>query len=430
MAFIKINTTQELRNRLGYKIKITDYILLVLLIGLSVSPIEFFERRDIQFGILVLLGIAFFTKNKVIEPIVYKILIYAFFVQLFAMIRFDEFRIDRFLSLGLLYTRFLTAYFILKLGGNAILLKFEFFSFCLILIGLPLFFLVHAFPGIGSFLSRFDFNSFEIQREYGGWNIFAFVYSGWAGFRFCGYAYEPGGMALMITISWVLYIKYYGIKFNFRVLIYALAMIFTFSTTAYIVLFFLITFYIYNNLKPQTFYRAILFFIVLFVGIINVWDQDFIKGKIESYIERDEQTRESSGGYEQVNYSNVGRLSAIFVAMQNIAKWPFGHGTVENGRVKNKAGDVISGANGVAYFFVTWGVIGGFLFIYALYFLVKNINPSRYLKGRILLLIAIILVISSNSMGGRIITYTLLLFPYLYLIPYVKILKGRFNWAK
>jgi len=158
---------------------------------------------------------------------------------------------------------------------------------------------------------------------------------------------------------------------------------------------------------------------------MNVWEQDFMKDKIKSYIERDEQTRGTSGGYEQVNYSNVGRLSAIFVAMQNIVKWPFGHGTVENGRIKNKAGDIISGANGVAYFFVTWGVIGGFLLVYALYYLVKNINPSRYLKGRILLFIAIILVISSNSMGGRIITYTLLLFPYLYLMPYLKILKGR-----
>jgi hypothetical protein len=399
-------------DKIGFK----DLILLILLIANSITNIAFFDRKNVQLMTMLFFGFYFLYKYRRFDSIIYKILIYAFLVQLFSMIRFNEVRLDRFLSLGLLYTRLLIPYFILRLGGEGFLLKFEKFSFYLILIGLPLFFLVHHFPGVESFLSKFDINSIEEQRRAGGWNIFVFVYSGWAGYRFCGYAYEPGGMALMITISWVIYIIFYGTKFNYRVFIYAFAMMLTFSTTGYMALLALIIFYSYIKIKAKNVVKFSIYLIFIIVGFSLVYKQDFISKKISAYIERDKEIRLSSGGYEQSEYQFAGRLGAIYVAIKNVEKWPFGHGTVSGGRIKSRWGGVLDGANGVAQFFTVWGIFGGIFLIYSIFLLVKRFHSERYLIGRILLLLALILVFASNSIGGRAITYVLILYPYLYLV--------------
>jgi hypothetical protein len=413
--FYKLDNVRDLNGRILDKIGFKDFVLLVLLIANSITNIAFFDRKDVQLMTMLLFGLYFLYKYKRFDSIIYKILIYAFFVQFFSMIRFDQVRLDRFLSLGLLYTRLLLPYFILRIGGEGFLLKFEKFSFYLILIGLPLFFLVHHVPGVGSFLRQFDIDSIEEQRQAGGWNIFVFVYSGWAGYRFCGYAYEPGGMALMITISWVIYIIYYGAKVNARVLIYAFAMILTFSTTGYMALLALLVFYSYINLKAKNLIKFSISIFIIVVGFSLAYKQDFISKKISEYIKRDQEIRLSSGGYEQYDYQFAGRLGAIYVAIKNIEKWPLGYGSVDNGRMKSRWGGVLDGANGVAQFFTTWGILGGIFLIYSLFLLVKRFHSERYLIGRILLLLAIILEFSSNSIAGRAITYVVILYPYLYL---------------
>jgi hypothetical protein len=407
---------KKLNDKALYKIGFKDFVLLVFLIANSITNIEFFDRKDVQLMTMLFFGLYYIYKFKHIDSIIYKILIYAFFVQLFSMIRFNEVRLDRFLSLGLLYTRLLIPYFILRLGGEGFLVKFEKFSFYLILIGLPFFFLVHHVPGVGSFLRQFDINSIAEQRQAGGWNIFVFVYSGWAGYRFCGYAYEPGGMALMITISWVIYIIFNGTKFNFRVFIYAFAMVLTFSTTGYMALLALFIFYSYIRIKAKNVLKFSIYMVIIIIGFSFAYRQTFIKDKIEQYIKRDQEIRLSQGGYEQSDFQFAGRLGAIPVAIKNIEKWPFGHGSITGGRIKSRWGGVLDGANGVAQFFTVWGILGGVFFIYSLFLLVKRFHTERYLVGRILLLVALILVFSSNSILGRAITYVLILYPYLYIV--------------
>jgi hypothetical protein len=115
---------KKLNDKALYKIGFKDFVLLVFLIANSITNIEFFDRKDVQLMTMLFFGLYYIYKFKHIDSIIYKILIYAFFVQLFSMIRFNEVRLDRFLSLGLLYTRLLIPYFILRLGGEGFLVKF------------------------------------------------------------------------------------------------------------------------------------------------------------------------------------------------------------------------------------------------------------------------------------------------------------------
>jgi hypothetical protein len=223
-------------------------------------------------------------------------------------------------------------------------------------------------------------------------------------------------MALMITISWVIYIIFNGTKFNFRVFIYAFAMVLTFSTTGYMALLALFIFYSYIRIKAKNVLKFSIYMVIIIIGFSFAYRQTFIKDKIEQYIKRDQEIRLSQGGYEQSDFQFAGRLGAIPVAIKNIEKWPFGHGSITGGRIKSRWGGVLDGANGVAQFFTVWGILGGIFFIYSLFLLVKRFHTERYLVGRILLLVALILVFSSNSILGRAITYVLILYPYLYIV--------------
>jgi hypothetical protein len=391
-----------------------NIFLSFLIIALSVGIIEFFNRYDVQFAFLVITGILYFLRYRNVEPIVWRLLLIAALIQLTAMYHFDAFRADRFISLGLVYTRVLTGYFILKIGGKHLLFDFEKVSYTFILLGLPLFFISHHVPGALSFFRNFDLNSIEIQRLNGGWNIFFFVYSGWAGYRFCGYAYEPGGMALMIVISWLIHIYQYGTVLNKKTFVYMIAMSLTFSTAGYLAMVFIIFFYALNSAAKKSIFTFAFIGVLLIVTIPVIWQQEFMKEKLERYVEFDGSLRSSAMGYAGTTQRNIGRLSAWGVAYENLVRWPLGHGTVEEGRLKTVYGDILSGANGIAYFFITWGIFGGLFIIYTLYLFNKRFKDLIKLKYKAFLTIPLFIVFASNSMGTRIITYIIMFFPYVH----------------
>ncbi len=392
-----------------------QYILLFIYIVFSVSIIEFFLSKIVLFVITFLLGLAVLFRYKRMDKIVYQIILYMCLIQFLAMWHFEELTLNRFVSMGLTITRFLLAFFIIKLGGKDFLKKFEKFSFALIIIGLPLFFLDQYFPQVSQLLSKIDFNSIADQREYKGWNIFVYVHSGWSGFRFCGYSWEPGAMAMMITLSWVIYILNYGTSLNLKVIIYFLAMVFTFSTTGYFVLGIMVIFYIVNRKTFYFFVLGIPLFFFLMLLIPYIWKQDFMERKVSEYIQRDKEIRASPKGYSIVGESgNAGRLAAVFLGIEEISKWPLGHGSVNAGRIKNEFGEIVSGANGVAVFLVTWGIFGlGFL-LFSLYRFIYFRHNNFRIKHKYLLLICVLLVFSSNPVSYSPVLYSLMLFPFLF----------------
>jgi hypothetical protein len=361
------------------------------------------------FSITLLLGTAFLFKNNTFDKIVIRILIVIFLIQLMSMIRFFETDYDRYFSVGLLYTRFLLPYFILKLIGKDFFIKFEKLSFRMILIGIPIFLFLQVYPNLSNLFRQFDLFTGMEQKNSGGWNIFFYVHNGWATDRFCGYAWEPGVLAMMICISWIVYILNYGTKLSFNIFVYASGIILTYSTTGYLVLGVFVLFYAFNK---GLFFFAITISMML-VMIPVVWNQPFMKDKIIKYYELD-QAVQDKGGYEKSSSYKAGRFGIIKVAYYEVKKWPLGYGSIDKGRIKNNNGEVLAGANGIANIFIYWGIFGGIFVFYSIYQFVFRRPIHLELRGKILLVFAIILVFSSNPTSNNPILITVVLFPFIF----------------
>jgi len=396
------------------KIKIESLILQFLFIVFSVGMINFFIIKRNLLLITITLLIIVLIRNKKIDQIVYIVIIYGSFVHILSMLMFQESE-SKILSLGLIITRFLLAYLILKISGKIFLINFERFSFILILFSLILFFLDNNFHQVGAFFSKFDFNSIPIQREYGGWNILFYVHNGWAGFRFSGYAWEPGAMAMMITFSWVIYIINNGSLLNKRVVLYFIAMIFTFSTTGYFVLGLLTLFYAFNIRGKFSFITGGIIILSLILIIPTIAKSDFMSKKIGIYYKRLEREQKKYETYRDINYRNVGRVSSAFVGAENIIFWPIGHGITTNGRVKNIYGELVSGANGIVTFLINWGLLGGVFLFYSIYLFIFKQNMTNELKFRSFLFFSLILVFASNPVSYRPVLFVTILYPYMFL---------------
>jgi len=404
-------------------IKIKNIILYIILIGFSVGIIEFFYSKVVLFIITFLLGIYTIYRFKRFDKVIFYALLYFTMIQILAMARFDEFTIDRLLSFGQFLTRILLAYFIIKIGGREFLNNFERFSFILITIGLPIFFLIQFFPGSVAWLENLDINSIKIQKANGGWNTFFYVHNAWAGFRFCGYSYEPGGMAMMIIIGLMIYILRDGINLNLKLVIYCLALIFTFSTAGYIALFFLVLFYFLNQIKKRfLLINLVVLFLVGFYVIPFVWRQEFMQGKLSTYIKGHKNIVASEQSYSGIRYRNVGRISAAYVYLANTFKWPIGHGTTTNGRIKNIKGDIVVGANSVFGFLVNWGILGFIFYLNIMLNYFRGLSYCFHLKHSWFLIFPFLIVFASNSMLDA---------PLFYIFPiYSLIFLSKKNWYK
>lgn len=420
------------RGRKYKKFEIIFYIL--LFIAFSVSIIDFFLSKLVLFLVTFCLGLVFFLKKHKINNILYQFVFFALFIQIIAIFKFKQADFDIVLSTSLLITRIFLAFFILKLSGPNFLINFEKISFFFILIGLPVFFLIQFFPSINSLLSNFDLNTYDQQLEYGGWNILFFVNNGWAGFRFSGYAWEPGGMAMMITLSWIIYIFNNGTGISKKVLVYVIAMIFTFSTTGYFVLAIMIIFYMLNGKGSKALLRGFFLLILLGSAIPFVWQQEFMKDKISIYLENEEKIQETTSKHQGLDRQNVSRLGIITVGISDIIHWPLGFGTTTNGRTLNKFNEIVSGANGLMSFIIMWGIFGGIFLFYALYaFIFKNKYKS-IVKYRFLLMMALILVFSSNPVSTNTVLLIVFFYPFVYskkyLLMYENILQQQSLYFK
>lgn len=386
-----------------------DLILLILFVIFTSSVMEIFNNRMAMLSITIILGFIFYIKGFFVEKIIIKIFTAIFIIQIISMIRFSAFEFDRYLSIGLLFNRILFPYLILKLVGEDFFIKFEKLSFRMVMIGIPIFILLQNNINISSFFQQFDINTIAEQKSQGGWNIFFYVHNSWASDRFCGYAWEPGMLALMITISWIAFIQNNGTKLSVHILVYIFGIIITYSTTGYMILGLFALFYAFNKSLPYFFST------ILIIAIITpvAWSQPFMRDKIIEYYESDQKIQEKGGYEESANYK-AGRLGIITVAINEVKSWPIGYGTVKEGRTKNKKGDSLAGANGIASIFIFWGIFGGFFVIYSIYLFVFRRENGNELRGKILLVIAIILVFSSNPTSNNPILITVVLYPFIF----------------
>ena len=209
------------------------YFIPFLFLLLSVSPAFFIYEDWFLLPVTIVLIIAVFIRGGKIDNILYFIIIYWILINLIAFKLFGQSISDTAYTLMGSLMRIILAYMILKLSGYNLFFNAEKMAFILICVGLPIFFITQISPDAYNFFESLDIGSMERQELDGGWNILVYNNNPWAGFRFSGFAWEPGALALVIVFALIICIYRDGFGIDFRKIIYVISLIFTFSTAGY-----------------------------------------------------------------------------------------------------------------------------------------------------------------------------------------------------
>lgn len=226
--------------------------------------------------------------------------------------------------------------------------------------------------------------STNLYHDNSGRNIIFFQQKG-EGSRNSGMFWEPGAFACYICLSFLLYlgnIKMLIKEHLFKVLIVLLALITTYSTTGYIVLFIIgiATIYIEYSQKYGAFVLPILGSFAI-LGYITYESTDFLKDKIDHQFQNATDREEGEFGPD--------RLSALFFDIHYISKHPLiGNGFHSQTRYADHPElqkEDLGHGNGFSDFLASMGILS--LLFYS-FFLIKynKTNPVVFLFAILILL--------------------------------------------
>lgn len=320
--------------------------------------------------------------------------------------------------------RIFIAYLLLKLSGVKAFFNAEKISFNILLLGFFIFFITEFFPSSENFIKQFDVGVVEDMANEGGWNILIFTKNPWHTFRFSGYAWEPGALALIIIFSLILSILRDGYQVDIRKSVYLTMLVFTFSTAGFLALSFLILFYSIHFGLSRYFIVVIVLVPLLIPVIELVYRQDFMSDKIEQYLYESERNRKF--GYENMSIKKVTRYDYIFLGGSLMSKWPVGYGISKKGQVKSRSGFVLRGSNSLISFLVAWGIIGFIFMLMLIYKCINLLAKIFEIKNSLALFLALLVVLFSNPIERSPLFYGLCLFPLIY----IKVIRNSQNYRK
>ena len=300
-------------------------ILVFLLIVLSGNPLAVYSTEWMYAGYIVVLLFYLFVHNKlVLSNYVCKWLagIVLLFIAQFIFVRTVSIPADiNFIA------KFLIAYITVSLCGESFSKIYTDLMYVICLISLLLFGLlcIHVpIPGL----------QFDRYTTIGIWNYITNSSS----LRNCGMFWEPGAFQGFIMLPFLLYIgklKWFWQHKRKQIIVLIIALLSTFSTTAYLVAF-LYGILILMSSKIKVVYKVILVLIASIGVVVAYFSLDFLGNKIQDELNRTERT-----GTEKANWSRTG---AMIIEISNIARHPFtGNGFLLESRYKG-LGEQMNGA--------------------------------------------------------------------------------------
>ncbi len=215
--------------------------------------------------------------------------------------------------------------------------------------------------------------------------------------RNCGFAWEPGGFAVMLALAIFINLFFYDSSSAGRLRFWLLlaALISSQSTTGYTILLVIIAFYFYNKQKKLI---VVLWPLALAV-IILVFSLPFMSDKIVSLIDEtdsiDYMVERSIGRDESIQPQ---RFASFVISFRDFVDNPIlGLGGVNEARWTYKIGANVSAITGIGNLLAQYGLVG-FLF-----FILTSIGSSRFYAKQFNfsgnLLFVIIIVFISISYG-------------------------------
>lgn len=399
-------------------INIKDFSLFFILMIIFAKSSTSFENIYFILFINLILFVYSLTKQK--PKFIFYIIIILFILQ-FLMLNeiFNRFYLQ-FLINNICYILF--SYSILNIFQNRFFSYYENFITIISVISLPLFFIqiisINFINNINVTIQKF-FNIkidelYASSCEYYSTSlIYTVNQSGtdFSSFRNSGFTFEPGMFACFILIGIVFNLLINNFKNNRNLIFLVLALITTQSTTGLIGLLIVFVFYMINN---DNFKRKILFNIcILSIICFGIIFSDIGITKIQNTIDLDfnleYSIEESQSDKDRV--VSLGRIGGIKYALFNeLPISPIlglGNYGYENQNLAT--------ASGIGLFLRTFGLLGIFLYLYALLKSCKYIIHNKFnKKGYILVFTLIIVMHFSFGIHSYPFFWTIFLYYYFY----------------
>ena len=393
------------KNNINYSF-FYENILYFFIIVLAAQSANFLESRNfliISFFYSLILFVL--KKNSIDKPIIFIIVLWIL-INFISFVCFDNIARVSSITFLSLTSKLLMPYFIIKVLKQRFIIKIENIIFYLTLISLPIFLFqlynTDFFYEISSSLNRF---TIEEQKEIGGWYIGFYMFNGWAIERNSGFMWEPGAFAFIVFLAILIRLSINNFKFDFRIFVYSLAIISTFSTMGYIVLFILILAYLVNIKNYISFFFIPIIFVVSLETIANL---DFMKPKIEEYYENIDFMIDDD------NYIKMNRFGILTFVSEESFKWPIGYGVFYNTPAIKKYNKPVLGANTYSDILLRWGWLGIIIFIFASIKFIKVFFPNVNILTKNLLIIAFLVSVFSNNLLSNPLFLILLYYPYIH----------------
>lgn len=392
--------------------KIKDWFLylIVFFLLMNMSRANILGTRYVPFFIGVVLFIIDFYKNglrynkNILSLILFWIILNGLAV-IFNAITYSYFRLI-IVTVDIL----LLPYFLFKIYGKKVWIIFEKTFYFLTILSLSIYFLNISFPSFFSSLQNvfIPYTVKSLAANSGYWSAFIYVHvfadNGYGLWRFNGFMWEPGGMAMMLVWAIIFNLLQDGFRFNRRFLVYSLALLLTSSTAGYGAYALIL---MSKYIKKLSFINLLT--IVLFAFIFNFAYSrlEFVSGKINTYSEEFEQDKFGERGN---NNQKVNRFQGGVTALIRTINYPLGYGLVSANDLEDM--DYSYGVNGLGSLLEMWGIIGFVFLIYQMYKYMNVINTSSSSSLSLaFLFIALLIPFFSNPISRFLLVYMIVITP-------------------
>lgn len=303
----------------------------------------------------------------------------------------------------------------LKIAGPSFFIRLERIVFILSIITVPFYIVQLISPQLlASLAPHLNFMTSVEQKEFNGWYIFVYMFSGYGlHIRNSGFMWEPGAFAFMLILAILIRFHNNSIKLDRRVFLYFILIASTLSTMGYIVGLLLLSAVLVKERKPLYLTALVLGAILLLPKVAAL---EFMLPKIQHHVLLEDQvtgrSSELSGGYLRVT-----RVGMFMISIKQSFKWPFGYGMVIPKEIYQRYKEMILGVGTISYILLQWGWIGLYYLIRSLKKVVNHLFYNLNFVIKIILLASLFMALASNPLQNDPIFYCLVFFPHLFISP-------------
>ncbi|MGE5458725.1 MAG: hypothetical protein ACM3RX_10260 [Methanococcaceae archaeon] len=379
------------------------------LLVLSSSRASFLSEFRESLVVLIILSLLIFIKRGIkLDKYFYIGTVYFIILTSIYLLAFPG-KEHSFLTYLSHYAKLFYAYLTIKILKRDVFDLYHNVIVKLALISLPLFFFQLILPDIlftinNTLTENLPF--LKVRNNFSNTLLFSFTLE-YHPLRNCGFMWEPGGFAGMLTIAILINLVRNRIQLNKQLFILIVALITTFSTTGYLVLGIIVVFILINK-KVE--YSFILIPIFLSLGIY-ISTLDFMAAKIVNILQ-DTGIELQVVSYDYYKGSiALNRFTSLLLDLHDMQKSPIiGIGFYIKGQTQNYVMSY-NRSNGLSYWALQFGILGIIVLAVNFYLSFKLYLRKYNYKGAFIFPLLIMTTAFSNP---YLYTYALLSFQLFY----------------